>query len=549
MKNFDYWVQIGTSQALSGDFERGAKSFREAMKLKPLHARTLFNLKLCLVNLQQGEFMVPHRCESTDYYMDDVFPSEGLWTMGIVGILEKQYNEVADSAHIKICKHCRRSVSIALALCQKCFSGWIGVYISEVPDQDHSKTINIMGTLPCMGCGYTPLPKKYKSKDERQLFNEIMRLRDKHRRRTVPAEKAPDTYETRPRKALPKTPSYSSFTKPVRLLKEYGSQWRTLDSTMQQWTKQLIRELVFWCIDKEKELSKNAILNLTGLDSRSVMQIIDEACEEISYVVKVQQHTKKFFDVILRFEQDEKNGDSETIQVEPEIVVDEQPVVTSVPVDKLSRKAAQELISSGISFEWAGENEKAIEAYRKVLESYPSSEEAKRYIFRVQKAIDRRKRGELLPWEQDAQRRAELVGKTKDTPDDADVWLSLAHFDLSNRTAGKAIPSLQQALELKPNDPEIHKLIGIAYIRKRKNSSAIRHFEKALEFYINDKDKAVVWHYLALMFSGTMSETSPIQAIGAIQNAIELDPENQEYVTTLEALHEGQILGIFEDEE
>jgi Flp pilus assembly protein TadD len=102
-----------------------------------------------------------------------------------------------------------------------------------------------------------------------------------------------------------------------------------------------------------------------------------------------------------------------------------------------------------------------------------------------------------------------------------------AEFDRAGRPA-EALPHYLRALRLDPNNVDVHRLLGGAYMRMGRSADAEREFTQA--WRLGDRDPAVAAAVGQLM----LDRSSPVEAMGPLRDAVALDPGNPRYRALLE---------------
>jgi Flp pilus assembly protein TadD len=102
-----------------------------------------------------------------------------------------------------------------------------------------------------------------------------------------------------------------------------------------------------------------------------------------------------------------------------------------------------------------------------------------------------------------------------------------AEFDRAGRPA-EALPHYLRALRLDPNNVDVHRLLGGAYMRMGRSADAEREFTQA--WRLGDRDPAVAAAVGQLM----LDRRSPTEAMGPLRDAVALDPGNPRYRALLE---------------
>ncbi|MDO8752761.1 MAG: tetratricopeptide repeat protein [Anaerolineales bacterium] len=105
----------------------------------------------------------------------------------------------------------------------------------------------------------------------------------------------------------------------------------------------------------------------------------------------------------------------------------------------------------------------------------------------------------------------------------AHVWNELGNVYLNSGAYDDAIASFSKAIELDRRFAWPYSNIALAYVQKDRINEAILFYQRGLELFTSDKDKAVTWNRLGNVYR-RMNDYD--HAIAAYQTADELDPEN-----------------------
>jgi tetratricopeptide (TPR) repeat protein len=105
----------------------------------------------------------------------------------------------------------------------------------------------------------------------------------------------------------------------------------------------------------------------------------------------------------------------------------------------------------------------------------------------------------------------------------AHVWNELGNVYLNAGSYDDAIASYGKALELDRNFAWPYSNLALAYVQKGRFAEAILLYQRGIELFSSDKDKAVTWNRLGNVYR-RMNDYD--NAIAAYQTADELDPEN-----------------------
>lgn len=105
----------------------------------------------------------------------------------------------------------------------------------------------------------------------------------------------------------------------------------------------------------------------------------------------------------------------------------------------------------------------------------------------------------------------------------AHVWNELGNVYLNAGSYDDAIASYGKALELDRQFAWPYSNLALAYVQKGRFAEAILLYQRGIELFTSDKDKAVTWNRLGNVYR-RMNDYD--NAIAAYQTADELDPEN-----------------------
>ncbi len=105
----------------------------------------------------------------------------------------------------------------------------------------------------------------------------------------------------------------------------------------------------------------------------------------------------------------------------------------------------------------------------------------------------------------------------------AHVWNELGNVYLNAGSYDDAIASYGKALELDRHFAWPYSNLALAYVQKSRFAEAILLYQRGIELFTSDKDKAVTWNRLGNVYR-RMNDYD--NAIAAYQTADELDPEN-----------------------
>lgn len=105
----------------------------------------------------------------------------------------------------------------------------------------------------------------------------------------------------------------------------------------------------------------------------------------------------------------------------------------------------------------------------------------------------------------------------------AHVWNELGNVYLNSGAYDEAIASFSKAIELDRRFAWPYSNLALAYVQKERITEAILFYQRGIELFTSDKDKAVTWNRLGNVYR-RMNDYD--HAIAAYQTADELDPEN-----------------------
>ena len=105
----------------------------------------------------------------------------------------------------------------------------------------------------------------------------------------------------------------------------------------------------------------------------------------------------------------------------------------------------------------------------------------------------------------------------------AHVWNELGNIYLNANSCEDAIASYSKAIELDRHFAWPYSNLALAYVQKGRFAEAILLYQRGIELFTADKDKAVTWNRLGNVYRRINDYNN---AIAAYQTADELDPEN-----------------------
>ena len=125
---------------------------------------------------------------------------------------------------------------------------------------------------------------------------------------------------------------------------------------------------------------------------------------------------------------------------------------------------------------------------------------------------------------------------------DPEVWNKKGNIHFQNREYEKAISAYNKAIELDQSFGWPYSNLALAYVQKSRFAEAILLYQRSIELFTGDKDKAISWNRLGNVYR-RMNDYD--NAICAYQRADELDPDN----TTLSLQSRFSLLGSYAMEE
>ena len=185
-------------------------------------------------------------------------------------------------------------------------------------------------------------------------------------------------------------------------------------------------------------------------------------------------------------------------------------------------------------------DENAVRAYQEMIETYRSAKQWQQATAIAQEAAqkmpnDRGLQMVLAGQEADTGKPDEAIARVramlKGTPEDREVWITLAQMYSRLRRWKEAEEAIGQALKLstKPDEKSYTMFVAASmYERQKKYDQAEDYFRKILA---EDQRNAMVLNYLGYMLAdrGTRLE----EALGYIRKAVQLDPQNGAYLDSL----------------
>lgn len=105
----------------------------------------------------------------------------------------------------------------------------------------------------------------------------------------------------------------------------------------------------------------------------------------------------------------------------------------------------------------------------------------------------------------------------------AQVWNELGNVQMKSGLLDDAIASYTKAIELERHFAWPYSNLALAYVQKGYFTEAILLYQRSIELFFSDKDKAVTWNRLGNVYRRLNDYGN---AIAAFRTADELDPEN-----------------------
>jgi tetratricopeptide (TPR) repeat protein len=105
----------------------------------------------------------------------------------------------------------------------------------------------------------------------------------------------------------------------------------------------------------------------------------------------------------------------------------------------------------------------------------------------------------------------------------AHVWNELGNIYLNAGAYDDSIASYSKAIELDRHFAWPYSNLALAYVQKGRFAEAILLYQRGIELFTSDKDKAITWNRLGNVYRRINDYSN---AISAYQTADELDPEN-----------------------
>lgn len=139
--------------------------------------------------------------------------------------------------------------------------------------------------------------------------------------------------------------------------------------------------------------------------------------------------------------------------------------------------------------------------------------------------------GQLADGDQPDAALATVKAMLKGTPDDREVYVTLAQMNSRLKRWPEAEEALAQAAKLSTRDEEkeyVNFMLGSVYERQKKYDAAEEVFKKILA---DDSNNATVLNYLGYMLADRGLRLE--EALGQIKKAVELDPQNGAYLDSL----------------
>lgn len=106
---------------------------------------------------------------------------------------------------------------------------------------------------------------------------------------------------------------------------------------------------------------------------------------------------------------------------------------------------------------------------------------------------------------------------------DAHIWNELGSVYLNSGRFDEAITACTKAIKLDSGFGWAFSNLALAHMYKGQNAEAILYFQRSIELFSDDKDKAVTWNRLGNLYR---RQADYDNAIAAYQMADELDPES-----------------------
>jgi tetratricopeptide (TPR) repeat protein len=105
----------------------------------------------------------------------------------------------------------------------------------------------------------------------------------------------------------------------------------------------------------------------------------------------------------------------------------------------------------------------------------------------------------------------------------AHVWNELGNVYFNSGSCDDAISAYGKAIELDRQFAWPYSNLALAYVQKERFAEAILLYQRSIELFVSDKDKAVTWNRLGNVYR-RLNDYS--HAISAYQTADDLDPDN-----------------------
>jgi tetratricopeptide (TPR) repeat protein len=107
--------------------------------------------------------------------------------------------------------------------------------------------------------------------------------------------------------------------------------------------------------------------------------------------------------------------------------------------------------------------------------------------------------------------------------ENAHVWNELGNVYFNSGACDDAIAAYGKAIELDRQFAWPYSNLALAYVQKNRFAEAILLYQRSIELFSADKDKAVTWNRLGNVYRRLNDYSN---AIAAYQTADELDPDN-----------------------
>lgn len=103
----------------------------------------------------------------------------------------------------------------------------------------------------------------------------------------------------------------------------------------------------------------------------------------------------------------------------------------------------------------------------------------------------------------------------KENPTNARYWIALGNLSVRQRDWGKAAESFQKALELKPEDTEIRRELGIVLWHLGRQEEGLRYLDEAIQ---QDPNSVISYFYLGMVLAGMPGREA--EAVAALEKVI-----------------------------